>query len=274
MIVSASRRCDIPAHYLGWLLARIEAGYCLVRNPFDARSVRRVSLDPAEMDCLVLWTRDPRPLADRGGERLEDLGVRSLVHVTLTGYPRSLEPGVPRPDEVLTAFARLSERLGSERVLWRYDPILIAGGLGAEFHLRNFAALAAALEGRTKRVTLSLVDEYARTGERITRSGFPDPLFARPRPPAAGKAPVRAAGAAAASPDGARAGGPAGGPAEGRMPCGLFEPARERGQRPSPAGPPALRLPPEPYASLLASLASIAAARGMRCVSCAEPFDL
>jgi len=236
VIVSASRRCDIPAHYLEWLVARIEAGYCLVRNPFDARSVRRVSLDPAEMDCLALWTRDPGPLAAWGAQRLGELGVRSIVHVTLTGYPAALEPGVPRPAAALESLARLSELLGKGRVLWRYDPILIARGLEAEFHLRNFAALAAALEGRTERVTLSLVDEYAQTRARITRSGFSDPLFARPRE------------------------------ARGR---GAARPSAE-----APPGPPPPRLPPEPYASLLARLASIAAAHGMRCVSCAEPFDL
>jgi hypothetical protein len=246
MIVSASRRCDIPAHYLDWLVARIEAGHCLVRNPFDARSFRRVSLDPREMDCLVLWTRDPRPLADWGARRLEELGVRSIVHVTLTGYPTALEPGVPRPAAALEGFVRLAEQLGSERVLWRYDPILIAEGLDVEYHLRNFTTMAAALDGGTKRVTLSLVDEYANTRSRIVSAGFPDPIFALPR----------------GSPRGPHG---AGGERSGERAGDLFE------AEPSEAGP---DRPPAPYAELLAELASIARSHGMRCVSCAEPYDL
>ncbi len=231
MIVSASRRCDIPARYLDWLVTRIDAGYCLVRNPFNANSFRRVSLAPKDMDCLVLWTRDPGPLAAGAARGLEDRGVCSLVQVTLTGYPSALEPGAPHLGAALDSFLRLSEQLGSGRVVWRYDPIVIARGLEPEFHLRNFAAIAAALEGATERVTLSLVDEYAPTRSHIARAGFADPLFAVPR----------------------------------------------RRERDSKAGPPfadKTTAPPEPYSALLARLSAIAREHGMRCLSCAEPFDL
>ena len=244
MIVSASRRCDIPARYLGWLLGRIEAGYCLVRNPFNALLYRRVSLEPKDVDCLVLWTRDPGPLS-AAAEKLERRGIRSIVHVTATGYPRSLEPCAPRLDAALDSFARLSARFGPERVLWRYDPILVARGLEPEWHLRNFETIAAALEGLTARVTLSLIDEYAGTRARIERAGFPGPLFARPRPA------KRSA-------------------AEGELALGFDGEAESDGaEKQARTGS-----PPEPYPGLLAELAAIARSRGMRCLSCAEPFDL
>ena len=37
MILSVSRRTDIPAFYSKWFMNRLHDGYCLVRNPFNAR---------------------------------------------------------------------------------------------------------------------------------------------------------------------------------------------------------------------------------------------
>jgi hypothetical protein len=179
MIVSASRRTDIPAYYADWLMDRLDAGYCLVRNPFNAKSVRRVSLDPADVDFLVLWTRDPRPLAPRLGE-IEGRGVRFYVQMTITGYPEAIEPGAPPLSDAIGALRELSDRIGPDRVLWRYDPIVLAGKLDPGYHLGAFERLAAALEGRTRRVSLSLVDEYSGTRSRLERAGFTDPAFGYP----------------------------------------------------------------------------------------------
>jgi hypothetical protein len=128
------------------------------------------------VDFLVLWTRDPRPLVPslRG---LEGRGLRFYFQFTLTGYPPPLEPGAPPLHEAIDALCDLSDRIGSDRVLWRYDPIVLAAGLDAERHLRSFERIAAALEGRTRRVTLSVVDEYSGTRARLGRAGFPDPRF-------------------------------------------------------------------------------------------------
>jgi hypothetical protein len=179
MIVSASRRTDIPAFYADWLMGRIEAGYCLVRNPFDARSLRRVSLEPDDIDFLVLWTRDPRPLAPHLRE-LEGRGLRFYFQMTITGYPSAIEPGSPPLDEAIGALRDISDRIGPDRALWRYDPIVLARGLDADFHKRNFERIAAALEGNTRRVTLSVVDEYSGTRSRLAAAGFPGASFELP----------------------------------------------------------------------------------------------
>ncbi|MBQ8510122.1 MAG: DUF1848 family protein [Clostridia bacterium] len=57
MIISASRRCDIPAYFGEWMLHRLREGYVLIRNPMNPRQVSRVSLSPGgddrikERDC-------------------------------------------------------------------------------------------------------------------------------------------------------------------------------------------------------------------------------
>ena len=42
MIISASRRTDIPAFYAPWFFNRLQEGYLLVPNPFDPRTLSRI----------------------------------------------------------------------------------------------------------------------------------------------------------------------------------------------------------------------------------------
>ena len=77
MIVSASRRTDIPCCHAAWFMERIRAGFCLVRNPRNPRSVSRVPLTPDVVDCIVFWTKDPAPLMPY----LDELGAPGFSYV-------------------------------------------------------------------------------------------------------------------------------------------------------------------------------------------------
>jgi len=161
MIISASRRTDIPAFYSEWLLNRLRQGFVLVRNPFNPLQVARVSLDPGDVDCLVFWTKNPMPLLPRLAE-IDRLGHRVLFQFTLTACDRSLERHVPARAERLAAFRALAERIGPERVLWRFDPILFTPDQGSEELLREFADLAGHLHPFTRQCTISFVSLYAK----------------------------------------------------------------------------------------------------------------
>ena len=52
MIISASRRTDIPAFYADWFVNRLNAGYCLVKNPRNPAQTKRVSLLPEDVDGI------------------------------------------------------------------------------------------------------------------------------------------------------------------------------------------------------------------------------
>jgi hypothetical protein len=163
MIISASRRCDIPRFRFDWFLQRLEAGYVDVVNPFNAAQVKRVSLRPEDVECLVFWTRDPRPLL----AAMPD-GYPFYTMITLTGYPEILEPNVPPSEEIIQAMKAMSEKWGRKRVIWRYDPILFSSLTGTAFHCRNFAELAARLSGVVERVIISVYDEYAGARRRFS----------------------------------------------------------------------------------------------------------
>ena len=85
MILSVSRRTDIPRWYSEWFLRRLRAGEVLVRNPYRPGQLRRVPLSPAVVDAIVFWTKDPAPLLPRLDE-LDGLGYRYLFQFTLTPY--------------------------------------------------------------------------------------------------------------------------------------------------------------------------------------------
>jgi len=167
MIISASRRTDIPAFYSRWLMNRIRAGWCLVPNPVSHKRLSQVSLRPEDVDAIVFWSKDPSPLLPYLDE-IDSRGFRYYFQFTLNDYPRILEPNLPTVEKRLATFRRLSQHIGSRRVVWRYDPIIISDITPPAYHLNRFSRLARALNGITHRVMVSFVCLYRKTERRLS----------------------------------------------------------------------------------------------------------
>jgi len=166
MIISASRRTDIPAFFGEWFVNRLRAGFCRVVNPFNPKQVSRVSLAPGDVDAIVFWTKDAQPFLFRIDD-IERMGFRTLFLYTLNDYPLALEPRLPPVRQRVATFLRLADRLGPDRVVWRYDPILLSRELDVAYHLGTFDRLAGLLDGATERVIISFVDLYRKTERRL-----------------------------------------------------------------------------------------------------------
>lgn len=166
MIISASRRTDIPAFYSEWLMNRIRTGFLLTRNPFNYHQVSRVSLRPEDVDAIIFWTRNPTKLLPYIDEII-DIGHRFYFQFTITGYPRLLETKMLNPHKAIDVFKQLSEKIGAEKIIWRYDPILLSNILSFDEHLRLFSKLADELEGYTRRVVISFADIYQKTERNL-----------------------------------------------------------------------------------------------------------
>ncbi|SPF47706.1 conserved hypothetical protein [Syntrophobacter sp. SbD1] len=177
MIVSVSRRTDIPAFYSDWFLNRVRQGWCLVPNPFNSNQVSRVDMTPGEVDAFVFWSRNPRPLMQYLDE-LDDLGFRYYFLFTLIGYPRPIEPGAPPLSLSINTFQKLSARVGPQRVIWRYDPIVLSDISGTVFHESNFRMVAEELKGAAGRCVISFVKPYRKTRARMEAAakGGTDPV--------------------------------------------------------------------------------------------------
>lgn len=169
MVLSVSRRTDIPTYYSDWFYERVREGFCYVRNPMNPRRVSKVVLSPEVVDCIVFWTKNPEPMLGRLSELSE---YAFYFQFTLTGYGKDVERNVPdKKGQMIPVFRRLAGQIGSERVVWRYDPILFTKRYSPEYHVRAFTQIAEALSGYTKRCVISLVDTYAKNKKGMERLG-------------------------------------------------------------------------------------------------------
>ena len=166
MIISVSRRCDIPRFQFDWFIERLYAGFAEAVNPYNPNQIRRVSLLSEDAEVLVFWTRDPRHILAQA-ERLGEW--RFYVMITLTGYPFLLEPSAPEEGEITGAIRELAGIIGPKRLIWRYDPLVFSDCTDEDFHQRNFKRLTGALKASVGRVIISLYDEYAGARRRIAR---------------------------------------------------------------------------------------------------------
>lgn len=168
MIVSASRRTDIPAFYGQWFHNRVRAGSFVRINPFNPSQRADVSLKPEDVDAFVFWTKNPAPFFDYL-DYLDDAGYAYYFQFTLNDYPHVFEPGLPDVNERIGSFIKLSDRIGPERILWRYDPIILSSATPIQYHLFRIKKLAAKLEGKTSRLTVSLIHYYKKLDSRLRR---------------------------------------------------------------------------------------------------------
>ena len=113
MIISASRRTDIPALYPEWFMNRLLAEEVLVPNPYNRKKISRVRLTPDVVDCFVFWTKNPEPMLHYL-KMIDRLGYPYCFQMSVTDYERDIEPNLPTTEESIASFILLSERLGKE----------------------------------------------------------------------------------------------------------------------------------------------------------------
>ncbi|MGE5495123.1 MAG: DUF1848 domain-containing protein [Burkholderiales bacterium] len=168
MIISASRRTDIPAYFSDWFYNRIKAGEVLVRNPLYTRQVSRINLSPEVVDCIVFWTKNPKPML----ERLDELkDYHFYFQFTLNSYGNDVEANLPKR-EIIDTFRTLSDKIGKERVIWRYDPIFINEKYTIDCHEESFNKIADALKGYTEKCIISFIDFYNNIKSNIKNLGI------------------------------------------------------------------------------------------------------
>ena len=174
MIISASRRTDIPAFYSEWFYNRIKEGYVLVRNPMNIHQVSKISLSPDVVDCIVFWTKNPKPMLDRIDE-LKDYSY--YFQFTLNSYADDIEPNVPSKNgEIIQTFRQLSDKIGRDRVIWRYDPIMINEKYTVQYHIKYFEKLSQLLNGSFNKCVISFVDFYKKNVRSLKENKINEPL--------------------------------------------------------------------------------------------------
>lgn len=166
MIVSVSRRTDIPAFYSEWFFNRLKEGFVYVQNPMNPKQVSKVTLTPETVDCFVFWTKNAKPMLKYLDE-LKD--YKYYFQFTITGYKSDVEKNVRNKPEIIKTFKELSRRIGKEKVILRYDPIFLSEEYTIDYHVKAFNKLCSQLDGYTNRCVISFIDLYKKT-ERNTKT--------------------------------------------------------------------------------------------------------
>ncbi|MBE6034010.1 MAG: DUF1848 domain-containing protein [Clostridiales bacterium] len=169
MIISASRRTDIPSFYFDWFTNRLKERFVLVRNPAYPNQMSRIDLSPELIDCIVFWTKNPSPAMDKL-DSLKDYPF--YFQFTLTSYSIDAEMNMPsKSKEIINTFKKLSEKIGPERVIWRYDPIFLSRKYNMEYHIKYFEKIASELSDYTKRCVFSFIDFYPKIKKQLNEMG-------------------------------------------------------------------------------------------------------
>lgn len=166
MILSVSRRTDIPAFYAEWFMERLRQKFVLVRNPFNIHSISRIPLTPENIDVIVFWTKNSKPM-HKYLDEIDNLGYKYYFQYTITPYKKDMEENIQDKKEIIKSFQTLSAKLGSEKVVLRYDPVILSDNYTIDFHKKAFARLCDLLAPYTKKIVFSFLDDYKKISKNI-----------------------------------------------------------------------------------------------------------
>ena len=155
VIISASRSTDIPAFYADWFVNRFRKGYVVWKNPFNQQPMY-ISFKNTKV--IVFWTKNPKPLIPYLHE-LDEKGVHYYFQFTLNDYvAEGFEPKVPSVEQRVETFRQLSEMIGKERVIWRFDPLIVTPQLSTRDLLIKVWNVGNKLKGLTDKLVFSFID--------------------------------------------------------------------------------------------------------------------
>ena len=136
LILSASRRTDIPAFYSDWFINRLKEGKIAVENPYYKKDIE-YSLE--DLKFVVFWTKNAEPIIDKL-HILDEMGIGYYFQYSVNPYS-TFEPFSPKPNffrSKVRTFMDLSEKIGKEKVIFRMDPLILSNHLTANHTIDGF----------------------------------------------------------------------------------------------------------------------------------------
>lgn len=174
MILSVSRRTDIPAFYGDWFINRLKEGIVYVRNPMNIHQISKIPLSPEKIECIVFWTKNPSEKFIKDLKTIDELGYRYYFQFSVTSYDQKVEVNIPKKTILMERFKQLSNKIGKEKVIWRYDPIFFNEHYNFEYHKKWFEYIAEKLENHTEKCVISFLDYYSKIRSRLILNGIPE----------------------------------------------------------------------------------------------------
>jgi hypothetical protein len=187
IVISASRRTDIPAFYMNWFMQQIEKGFFEVINPYN-RKVTVVPATPDKVHTIVFWSKNFGQFIEGGyGQMLAVMGYNLFFNFTINSDSSLLEPRMPPLKERCKQLDMLCQMFNAQSVTWRFDPICfyVINQVNTHNNLHDFALIAdRAFHGGVSRCITSFMDDYPKIRKRVARLpgfAFIDPPLATKR---------------------------------------------------------------------------------------------
>jgi hypothetical protein len=135
----------------------------------NIHQISKISLEPDVVDCIVFWSKNPKPMLPK----LRFINQYAYYfQFTLNPYGRDIEVSLPNKNDIIETFKKLSDMIGPQKVIWRYDPILLNDKYNISYHIDKFYEFAGKLKGYTEKVTFSFIDFYKKITENIKSAGL------------------------------------------------------------------------------------------------------
>ena len=160
MIVNVGGRTDIVNYYTPWLMRRLKEGYVYTRNPLFPKKVSKIDLNPDKVDCLLFCSKNYKPILNYIDEINQKYHI--ICHYTITTYGKDVEPNVPSIDESIRTLIELSKLVGKEKVIWRYDPLLLTANYTVDDLIQTYEYIASRVHNHINRAIFSFVEMYKR----------------------------------------------------------------------------------------------------------------
>lgn len=145
MIINVGARTDIVNYYSEWLYNRFKEGFAYSRNPLFPNHITRYTLEPSVVDCVIFCSKNYRPVLPWIKEI--DAEYNIICYYTISAYGKDIEPNVPDINDCAETLIELSEKIGKDKVVWRYDPVFLTDKYTVQRHIETFNHLAERLAG-------------------------------------------------------------------------------------------------------------------------------
>jgi len=171
VIISASRSTDIPAFYADWFIHRLKKGYLQWKNPFNNVPLY-VSFKKARL--IVFWSKNPKPMLQHI-DWLNDNYPNYYFQYTLNDYDKTIEQKVPDIKQRIETFIQLSEKIGKDKVIWRFDPLILTDKIGVDELLLKVENIGNQLKNHTRKFVFSFADIriYSKVQNNLRKAQIP-----------------------------------------------------------------------------------------------------
>lgn len=170
IIISASRSTDIPSFHAEWFINRLNVGYVKWINPFN-RTPQYVSFKKTRV--IVFWTKNAKPIMPLL-DQIDSKNINYYFQFTLNDYEdEGLEPSVPKLKERISTFKKLSKKIGKEKVIWRFDPLILSEKTSVEDLLEKIRRVGSEIHDYTEKLVISFADiePYAKVKRNFKKAG-------------------------------------------------------------------------------------------------------